>query len=114
MVEGVASVLFGDGRLPNEAALCVAKGLGDHQMLRPFVEAWAFGRAVDPFASDSAFATTLIAEAQVCIADDAFAFPKLRFPDDEPLIDADAPGGSSSSAHPDDRRDTTTTTVAPG
>lgn len=119
MVEGVASLLFGDGRIPTEAAMCVAKGLGDLQMLRPFVEAWAFGRAVDPFASDSAFATALIAESQVCIANDAFTWPKLRFPDEEPLIDSDAPGGSASSNHPDDRRETgntttTTSTVAPG
>lgn len=120
MVEGVAALLFGDGRMTTESALCVARGLGDTQMLRPFVEAWAFGRAVDPFASDAAFASTLIAEAQVCIADNAFLWPKLRFPDEEPLIDSDAPGGSESSAHPDDRRGTgtttttTATTVAPG
>jgi hypothetical protein len=106
MVEGVASLLFGDGRLPNRAAICVAEGLGRDDMLRPFVEAWAFGRAVDPFAADAAFGTALLDEANVCISGAAFDWPDVRLPDDDPLIDSDAAGGTSRSPYVDDRRPT--------
>jgi len=104
MVQGVAALLFGDGRIPTRAAVCVAEGLAQQDMLRPFVEAWAFGRAVDPFASDAAFGNALLAEANVCIAGAAFDWPDVRLPDDDPLIDADAPGGSGRSPYLDDRR----------
>jgi len=116
MVEGVASVLFGDGRLRTTAATCVARGLDDQQQLRPFVDAWIFGRAVDPFANDSALATALLSQSQICISSSAFNWPNVRLPEDDPLIDSDAPAGSSSSAFEDDRRPTgeTPTTTAPG
>jgi hypothetical protein len=113
MVEGVASVLFGDGRIRADAATCVAEGLSDRDMLRPFVEAWAFGRALDPFASDAVFASTLLAAANVCIADADLNWFDLRLADDEPLIDSDLPGGASGSAYVDDRKGTTTSTAAP-
>ena len=115
MVQAVASLLFGDGRMPTTAATCVARGLGGQQMLRPFTEAWAFGRAVDPFASDGALASALLAESQICISASAFDWPNVRLPEDEPLIDSDAPAGSAGSAFEDDRRATgaTTTTTSP-
>jgi hypothetical protein len=113
MVEGVASVLFGDGRIRADAATCVAEGLSERDMLRPFVEAWAFGRAVDPFASDAVFASTLLSAANVCIADADLNWSDLRLPDGDPLIDSDLPGGASGSAHVDDRKSSTTSTAAP-
>ena len=117
MVEGVASLLFGKGRIPTSAAVCVAEGLAERDMLRPFVESWSFGRAVDPFAGDAAFAATFTAAANVCISDTAFNWPDVRVSEDDPLIDSDLPAGSSGSAFADDRKDnaptTTPTSAAP-
>ena len=113
MVEGVASVLFGDGRIPTSAAVCVAEGLDRNGMLRPFVEAWSFGRPVDPFAGDAAFASIFISAANACVADTAFNWPDVRVTDDEPLIDSDLPAGSTGSAYADDRKDDTSATAPP-
>ena len=112
MQEGVASMLYGDGRMSPKTATCVAKGLATQQMLGPFVEAFAFGRAVDPFESDGAFATALLSQSNVCIPESAFDWPDVRLPQSDPLIDSDAPAGSSASAHPDDRPTGPTTTVS--
>ncbi|MHB1138466.1 MAG: hypothetical protein ACYC2O_05865 [Microthrixaceae bacterium] len=111
MVEGVASLLFGDGRIPTNAAVCVAEALGERDMLRPFVEAWSFGRPVDPFAGDAAFASIFVSAANVCVADTAFLWPDVRVADEEPLIDADLPAGSTGSAYADDRKDNAPTTT---
>lgn len=111
MEQGVAALLYGDGRMTTQAATCVAKGLGSQNMLRPFVEAWAFGRAVDPFASNAAFASALLSESQICISETAFNWPSIRLPEDDPLIDSDAPAGSADSPYVDDRRPTGATTT---
>jgi len=105
LVQGIAAVFFGDGRLSTRSAICMAKGLGDQGLLRPFVQAWAFGRATDPLAEGGALATAMLAQADVCISPTALNWPDVRLPGTDPLIDSDSPGGSGNSAYPADRPD---------
>jgi hypothetical protein len=113
LVQGIAAVFFGDGRISTRSATCMAKGLGDQDLLRPFVQAWAFGGATDPLAENGTLATALLAQADVCISPTALNWPDVRLPGTDPLIDADAPGGSASSASPADRPVSLPTTAAP-
>ncbi|MTA64638.1 MAG: hypothetical protein F2518_09830 [Actinobacteria bacterium] len=113
LVQGIAAVFFGDGRISTRSATCMAKGLADQDLLRPFVQAWAFGGATDPLAENGTLATALLAQADVCIAPTALNWPDVRLPGTDPLIDSDAPGGSSSSASAADRPVEASTTSAP-
>ena len=116
LVQGIAAVFFGDGRISTRSATCMAKGLGDQDLLRPFVQAWAFGGATDPLAENGELATALLAQADVCISPTALNWPDVRLPGADPLIDSDSPGGSGNSASPADRPDTAATappTAAP-
>jgi hypothetical protein len=114
LVDGFAAILYGAGRMPTAVATCMARGMGESGMIRPLVEAWASGGAVDPFADNSRFASALVRHAQVCIPDNAFDWPHLRLPANDPLIDSDLPAGSERSAYADDRAgNTVTTTTAP-
>lgn len=112
LVQGIAAVFFGDGRISTRSATCMAQGLSDQDMLRPFVEAWAFAGATDPAAENGKLATALLAQADVCISPTALNWPDVRLPGTDPLIDSDAAGGSSGSASPEDRP-ATPTSVAP-
>jgi len=103
LVQGVAAVFFGNGRISTRSASCMAKGLGDQGLLRPFVQAWASGGATDPLAQNGELATALLAQAGVCISPTALNWPDVRLPNSDPLIDSDAPGGSANSAYPADR-----------
>lgn len=105
MVEGLAAMLYGAGRMPTRVATCVARGMGQSGATGAFVEAWASGGAVDPFANDSEFARSLLGHAEVCIPEQAFNWPHVRLPESDPLIDSDLPAGSSRSAYVDDRAD---------
>lgn len=107
--EAVAQVVYGDGRLVPTVATCIADGLEAADQLRPFAAAIVGGRAVDPFAGDGELASTLLVQSTICIPEDAFNWPDLRLPQDDQVIDADAPPGVERSPYVGDR--TTTTTV---
>jgi hypothetical protein len=121
MEQALAAVLYGAGRIPSEVATCLARGMARAGMLTPLVDAWAAGRAVDPFADGSAFATALLGNAEVCVPTGAFNWPHLRLPSAEAVIDADVPAGSSRSGYRADQATTsgggsaatTTTPAAP-
>lgn len=115
MVEAVAAMFYGDGRLDPQVATCLSEGLGDAAQLRPFVVAIVFGTAVDPFADDGALANELLVRSAICVPQDAFDWSDLELPGGGDVIDSDAPGGLPDSAFPDDRPDptSTTTTAAP-
>lgn len=94
MVEAVAAMLLGDGRLKPSVATCVAGGLADKDQLRPFVAAVVFGTSVDPFAGDSPLAPDLLDQAVVCVPADAFDGYDLELPDAAPTT---APGAAAST-----------------
>lgn len=107
--EAAAQLFYGDGRLPPTVATCVADGLEDTDQLRPLAVAIVGGEPIDTFADDSGLATTLLVQSAICIPEDAFNWPDLRLPQDEMVIDADAPPGVERSPYVGDR--TTTTTI---
>ena len=117
LVEGFAAVLYGNGRMAPRLAACVARGMGTSGQLRTVVEAWISGSAIDPFAEGSDFAAALMGHAEVCIPAEAFNWPDVHLPDDERLIDADAPAGASRSAYvPDAEKaeaESSTTSTSP-
>jgi hypothetical protein len=92
MVEAVAAMLYGDGRLRPSVASCVAEGLAERDQLRPFVAAVVFGTAVDPFAGESPLAPELLDQAVVCIPADAFDSYEIDLPD------ADSASGTTTTA----------------
>lgn len=110
MVEAVAAMFYGDGRIAPTVASCLADGLGEDDQLRPFVVAVVFGTAVDPFANDGALATAMLDQSVVCVPEGAFNWSDLDLPDDAPVLDSDSPGGVSGSPYVDDQRNPTTTT----
>lgn len=112
MVEGIASLLYADGRMPPTMATCVARGLGKAGATDVFIEAWASGGAVDPFAEGSDFAVALLGNAEVCLPEAAFNWPDVSLPADDPVIDSDLPAGTSRSPFADDATTTTTTSPA--
>ncbi len=98
MTEAVATLLLGDGRLSTAASTCVAEGLAQQDQLGPFVEAWAFGREVDPFAEDGALANAVLQFAAVCISENAFTFYDVDLPgDDEVQGTGDSVGPTSTT-----------------
>jgi hypothetical protein len=101
MTDAVAGLLMGDGRMEPKPALCVAKGLESKGDLRPFVEAWAFGEEVDPFAQTGRLAEDLVAYANVCLADSTFYYPGVDLPGDEVIqAENDSNGVSTTIAQP--------------
>lgn len=69
----VGSLLAGANLLPGRAAACVARGLAAKGQLGPFVEAWAFRSALDPFDGGAkGLAPTVLSYADVCLADSSF------------------------------------------
>lgn len=111
MVEAVAAMFYGDGRIRPSVASCLAEGLGERDQLRPFVTAVVFGAAVDPFADDSALATALLDQSVVCVPDTAFNWSDLGLPGGPLILDENAPGGAPGSPFVDDQPDPTTTTT---
>jgi len=111
MVEAVAAMFYGDGRIRPAVASCLAEGLGEKDQLRPFVAAVVFGTAVDPFAQDAALATAMLDQSVVCVPEEAFNWSDLDLPGGDPVLDADAPGGVPGSPFVDDQADPTTTTT---
>jgi hypothetical protein len=111
MVEAVAAMFYGDGRIRPSIASCLAEGLGERNQLRPFVTAVVFGAAVDPFANDSALATALLDQSVVCVPDTAFNWSDLDLPGGPLILDENAPGGVPGSPFVDDQPDPTTTTT---
>lgn len=111
MVEAVAAMFYGDGRLAPTVASCLAEGLEADDQLRPFVVAVVFGTSVDPFADDGALASAMLDQSVVCVPEDAFDWSDLDLPDSDPVLDADSPGGVSGSPFVDDQPDRTTTTT---
>lgn len=107
--EAAAQIVYGDGRLPPTVATCVADGLADTDQLRPLAAAVIGGAPIDPFADDGGLASALLVQSAICIPEDAFNWPDLRLPQDEVVIDADAPPGVEQSPYVGDR--TTTTTI---
>ena len=107
MVEAVAAMFYGDGRIAPTVATCLADGLGEAEQLRPFVVAVVFGTAVDPFADDSALATAMLEQSAVCVPEEAFNWSDLDLPGDDPVLDSDAPGGVPGSPFVDDQRPST-------
>ena len=110
MVEAVASMFFGDGRIRASVASCLAEGLGRRGALRPFAVAMVSGEVVDPYSSDLPLATAVLEQSVVCVPDGEFNWPDLDLPDEDPVLDADAPAGASGSPFVDDQRTTTTST----
>lgn len=111
MVEAVAAMFYGDGRMRSSIASCLAEGLGERDQLRPFVTAVVFGAAVDPFADDSALATALLDQSVVCVPETAFNWSDLDLPGGPLILDENAPGGAPGSPFVDDQPDPTTTTT---
>ncbi|HTO01674.1 MAG TPA: hypothetical protein VL068_13475 [Microthrixaceae bacterium] len=104
MQEALAALFFGKGRIRSRAATCLSQVLASKGLLPKFVDAWIFGGAVDPFASNAALASALSTGSQVCINANDLNWPDLSVPgSDQGLIDSSAPAGSSSSAYSDDR-----------
>ena len=69
----VASLLAGSNLLPGRSAACVARGLAAKRQLGPFVEAWAFRSALDPFeGGKDGLAPTVLSYADVCLSDSSF------------------------------------------
>jgi hypothetical protein len=101
MTEGIAALLMGNGHMSSSAALCISKGLASKQLLAPFVEAWAFGRAVDPFKDDAALTEAILSYSAVCLNNGAFTWNDANLPGDDQVQ------GSGSSAAP-------TTSTVPG
>ncbi len=111
MVQAVAAMFFGDGRIAPTVARCLAQGLGDADQLRPFVIAVVFGTAVDPFANGSALADALLDQSVICVPEEAFNWSDLDLPGGPPVLDSDAPAGVPGSPFVDDQPDPTTTTT---
>lgn len=105
MVDAVAAMFYGDGRIPASVADCLASGLQDRGQLRPFVVAVVFGTAVDPFAGGSALATAMLDQAEVCVPEAAFNWADLDLPGGPVVIDENSPGGVPGSPFPDDQPD---------
>jgi hypothetical protein len=105
MVDAVAAMFYGDGRIPASVADCLATGLQDRGQLRPFVVAVVFGTAVDPFGSDSALATAMLDQSAVCVPEAAFNWADLDLPGGPVVIDENSPGGVPGSPFPDDQPD---------
>lgn len=105
MVDAVAAMFYGDGRIPARVADCLATGLQDRGQLRPFVVAVVFGTAVDPFAGGSALATAMLDQAAVCVPEAAFNWADLDLPGGPVVIDENSPGGVPGSPFPDDQPD---------
>ena len=100
MTEGVASLLMGDGHMSTTQALCIAKGLASKDLLGPFVEAWAFGREVDPFANDDRLAGALLSYSGVCLPDDAFTWNDSHLPGDDEIQGTGVQSGATTSTVP--------------
>jgi hypothetical protein len=97
MTEGVAALLVGNGHMSTTAALCIAKGLASKQLLDPFVEAWAFGREVDPFAKDAALTEALLSYSSVCLNGSAFTWNDAKLPGDDQVQGTGTSGGGTTS-----------------
>ena len=101
MTDAVAGLLMGDGRMEAKPALCVAQGLAAKDDLKPFVDAWAFGEAIDPFADTGKLADDLLAYSNVCLAATTFYYPGVNLPGDEVIKEQnDANGVSTTIAQP--------------
>lgn len=109
VVDAVAAMFYGDGRIPATVADCLATGLGEKDQLRPFVVAVVFGTAVDPFASESVLATALLDQSVVCVPEAAFDWPDLELPPGDVVLDENSPGGVPGSPFPDDQPAPSTT-----
>lgn len=106
--EAVAQIMYGSGRLSPTVATCVADGLEGVGQLRPFAAALLGGGPVDVFADDAALATALVVQSSICIPEDALIRAAPRLPEDDPVIDADAPPGVERSPYVGDRPTPTT------
>lgn len=85
MVQATASLFMGSGHLNSNQALCLAEGLAEQGLETSFVDAWAFGTEVDPFAERAELANALLAYANVCLPDDAFTWYGVDLPGDEEI-----------------------------
>ncbi len=108
MAEAVAAMFFGDGRIRSNVATCLADGLDQRGQLRPFVVAISFGRAVDPFADDSALASALLDQSVICVPEGAFRWDGLTLPGGATVLNADAPSGTPGSPYLADQLPSTT------
>lgn len=97
LAQGVAAMLMGDSLMNSREALCVSKGLASKNLLAPFVEAWAFGRAVDPFAPDTGLADALLNYSSVCLPDNAFTWYDANLPGEDNLQGTGLSGASSTT-----------------
>ncbi len=111
MSEAVGAMFFGNGRIPATVASCLADGLGDKELLRPFAVAIVFGAAVDPFTDDAVLATAILDQSVVCVPDRAFNWSDLTLPDGSAVQDSDRPGGTPGSPYLDDQLVPTSTTA---
>lgn len=110
MEAAVASMFFGDGRMRASVASCLAEGLGERGVLRPFAQAIVLGESVDPYAAEGVLATAMLDQSVVCVPDRAFDWQDLDLPGEAPVLDADSIGGVPGSPFVDDQATTTTTT----
>ena len=100
MTQGVAALLMGDSHMSSTEALCMSEGLASKNLLAPFVEAWAFGREVDPFSDDATLAGALLDYTSVCLPDDAFTWNDTDLPGDDELQGTGISGASTTSTVP--------------
>ncbi|MFI5043857.1 MAG: hypothetical protein ACHQDC_03610 [Acidimicrobiales bacterium] len=114
MTDAVAGLLMGGGRMDAKPALCVAQGLDSKGDLKPFVEAWAFGEAIDPFDQSGQLAEDLLAYSNVCLAATTFYYPGVNLPGDEVIQEQnDANGVSTTVAQPGTSLPALTTPTTP-
>jgi len=100
MTQGIAALLMGNGHMSSAAALCIAKGLASKKLLDPFVEAWAFGREVDPFTDDAALAEAMLSFSSVCLSDTAFSWNDSKLPGDDQIQGTGTSGATTSTTLP--------------
>lgn len=106
MTEGVASLLMGDGHMQSSQATCMAQGLAQKDLVRPFAEAWAFGREVDPFDGNAALTNALLQVSSVCLPDDAFSWTDRNLPGNDKVQGTGIDSGNAFA--------TSSTTSVPG
>jgi hypothetical protein len=100
MTEGIAALLMGNGHMSSTAALCISKGLASKQLLAPFVEAWAFGREVDPFKDDAALTEGILSFSAICLSKNAFTWNDADLPGDDQVQGSGTSSGTTTSTVP--------------
>ena len=109
-----AALILGRANMDPEDAACMADGLVEAGVFSKLIESWALGRQADPFEDDAAFASALLANANVCLPGTSFFWFDVDLPGDEDVTGVQEGAGTDSGEDlPGSAGNQSTTTSTP-